>query len=97
MQATINTKEIVRDPVIVSALEAWIAFDNMSTFAKIGWHLKDSNGAIVRSGSVGIEGDDYLNWTGDNETAMQVAAIAAGVELPLPPEEPAPTVEPEAV
>ena len=77
-------------------LEARLVSDDLHSSATFYYALRQEDGSLVKEGNCSIDGEDYGNWDGDNTTAVEACAAAAGVELApeVPaPEEPAPTEE----
>jgi hypothetical protein len=69
------------------SLEARLISDDLNTSATFFYAVIADNGATCKQGNVSISGEDYANWTGDNDTAIAFCAAEAGVEL-APDEEP---------
>lgn len=66
--------------------DARIINDDLETSASFYWNLnaQDEEGNVGKQlidGNVGMIGEDYQNWDGNNDAAYQFVANTIGVEL----------------
>lgn len=67
-----------------TALRLYISFDDLSTRANLIYQLCTAEGVCIVEGSLGIDGQTYLDWgaSGDsNEEAYIIAAAALNLIL----------------
>jgi hypothetical protein len=55
--------------------------DDFLTYARFSWWLFGENGCNVDTGIINCDGEDYLEWTGDNEFPYIFVAERLGLEL----------------
>jgi hypothetical protein len=68
-------------------IETRIIADDLAQSCTLYWQVTTADGVQCKQGNASISGEDYANWTGDNDTAIAFCAAEAGVEL-APDEEP---------
>jgi hypothetical protein len=67
-----------------AALSLYISYDNLSSRANLIYQLCTLDGVCIAEGSLGIEGQTYLDWgaSGDsNAEAYTIAATALNLTL----------------
>ena len=58
-----------------------LQYDNLSSLAQFGYCLTDDNTQILLSDTIGITGDDYINWGGDNNFPFTFVANNIGLTI----------------
>jgi hypothetical protein len=62
-------------------IQVWNTNDDLQTFCLFGWQLFTAQGAVVDTGSISCNGENYASWNGNRQWPYNYVCDTLGLTL----------------